>query len=145
MCLNDDFYRNPYDEDGVFHDPLSPFPYDRDWEAKGQEPVPGLKAFGPVTREDRTPHDGVEGVEKAMWKLLSRERRRKRGWSLLWRSPTFRSGRCVEIRLRFTDNEGGARVRALLKETLEGLGFMVTPLRSMPVDRDFYMAAERIA
>ncbi len=145
MCLNDDFYQNPYDEDGLYHDPYTPFPYDPGWEAKGQAPVPGLKAFGPVTRKDRTPHNGAQGIDKALWKLLYRERKRKRGWSLLWRGPEFRVGRCAEIRLRFTDDEGGARVRAVLTEALKGLGFMVTPLRPAPVDREYYRDAERIA
>ncbi len=145
MCLDDDFYRNPYDEDGIYHDPLAPFPYDPRWEDKGLEPVPGLKAFGPVTREDRTPHNGSQGLEKALWKLLNRERRRRRGWSLLWRGVEFRAGRCVEVRLRFTDDEGGKRVRATLTEALKGLGFMVTQLQPAPVDRVCYRDAERIS
>ena len=145
MCLDDERYRNPYDEDGVYHDPFAPFPYDPRWEARGQEPIRGLKAFGPVTREDLTPHDGEKGLEKAMWKLLFRERQRKRGWSLLWRGPGFRTGRCLEIRLRFTDDEGGARVKGILAEALKGLGFMVTPLRPATVDPERFRPAERFA
>ncbi len=145
MCLGDEFYENPYDEDGVYHDPFAPFPYDERWEDKGLGPVLGLKAFGPVTREDLTPHNGEQGIDRALWKLLNRERRRKRGWSLLWRGPESRTGRCAEIHLRFTDDEGGTRVKAILTEAFKGLGFMVTPLRPAPVDREWYRPAERIA
>jgi hypothetical protein len=145
MCLDDERYQHPYDEDGIYHDPFAPFPYDPRWEEKGQEPVPGLNAFGPITREDRTPHRGEEGLDKALWKLLMRERARKRGWALLWRGPMFTTGRCIDVSLRFTDNEGGARVRATLSEALKGLGYMVKPLRAMPVDREFYGEAERIS
>lgn len=145
MCLNDQRYEDPYDEEGVYRDPFEPFPYDPRWEEKGRKPILGLKAFGPVTREDLTPHNGEQGIEKALWKLLFRERQQKRGWSLLWRGPEGRTGRCAEIRLRFTDDEGGFRMKPILTESLKGLGFMVTPLRPAPVDHEWYRPAERIA
>lgn len=126
-------------------DPYAPIPYDPAWEALGQEPVPGIKVFGPVTREDRTPHDGEQGVEKAMWKLLFRERCRKRGHAFLWRSPMYHTGRCVELRLRYTDDEDGARVGALLQETFRELGFMVRATGRRPVDREVYRQAECVA
>ena len=73
MCLNDQRYEDPYDEVGVYRDPFASFPYDPRWEDKGREPILGLKAFGPVTREDRTPHNGDQGLDKALWKLLFRK------------------------------------------------------------------------
>lgn len=127
------------------HDPYAPIPYDPAWEREGETPVPGIKVFGPVTREDLTDHDGEQGVEKAMWKLLFRERCRKRGHAFVWRSPMFHTGRCVELYLRYTDDEGGSRVGETLREAFGDLGFMVSRTGRRPVDRDVYRPAECIA
>ena len=145
MCLDEEHERDLYDEDGIFRDPLEPVPYDARWEERGRAPVPGLQAFGPVSREDRTPHNGTQGLQQAIRKLTFHEKRRKRGWSLLWRGHEYDVGRCIRINLRLTDDEGGARVLRSLTRALRELGFMVQRLRPAPVDPQRYRPAERIA
>lgn len=61
------------------------------------------------------------------------------------RGVAYHTGRCIEIRLRFTDDEGGTRMKSILTQSLKDLGFMVTPLRPAPTDRESYRPAERIA
>lgn len=135
-----------YDDDGLLGDPLAPVAWQPAWDAYGEQPLPGLDVFGPVTREDLTPHDGEQGLEKALYQLLSSERRRKRGWCMLWIDDHTRAGRCAGVRFRAYDDEGGRRTIDTLEASFRRLGFMIRRrLAPLPVDRERFSRRERIA
>jgi hypothetical protein len=134
-----------YDDDGLLMDPLAPVAWDPAWDGYGEQPLPGLDVFGPITREDLTPHDGERGVDLALHELLRSERRRRGGWSMLWLSQGTRTGRCAGLKVRAFDDEGGRRTLATLEASFDRLGFMVKRRRARPVDPDFYPRKERIA
>jgi hypothetical protein len=138
----DHFQRDP---DGTLQDPLAPVPWDPAWDSWADQPLPGLAVFGPVTRADRTPHDGERGIEQALHELLWSERRRRAGWSMLWIEDRGRTGRCAAIQLRAWDDEGGQRALATLEAALGRLGFRVSRLRPTPVDLAREHRRERIA
>lgn len=136
--------RIEYDEEGVMKDPYAPIPYDPAWEQYGALPLPGIEVFGPVTREDTTPHDGEQGMEKAHWKLVFEEKRRPHGWCFLWQAHVGSTARCVRVLYRFYDDEDGMRARDTLEAAYKRLGFMVTRTGRQPVDRELFRKAERI-
>jgi|GEM_PF-3806754 len=135
-----------YDEDGLLGDPLLPVAWELAWDEYGEQPLPGLDVFGPITREDLTPHDGEAGLEIALYQLLSSERRRREGWCMLWTHVYSRTPRCVGLRFRAFDDEGGVRTLATLDASFKRLGFTVKHgVRRLPVDRERYTRRERIA
>ena len=68
------------------------------------------------------------------------------GWSVLWTGTGFRSGRCIRLRWRVADDEGGDRAAETLLEAFRELGYMVTKkLGRRPVDRSVFRSCERIA
>ena len=145
MRAPDEINHYRYDEDGLMMDPLAPVAWDSSWDAYGDAPLPGLDAFGPITREDLTPHDGERGIELALYQLLGSERRRRSGWSMLWINDYARTGRCAGIQFRAFDDEGGKRTVATLEASFKRLGFMVKRFRPKPVDPETYRRTERIA
>lgn len=135
-----------YYEDGMLCDPLAPVAWDPAWDAYGDQPLPGIDVFGPVTPEHRTPHDGERGLELALYQLLGSERRRRKGWCMLWIDDYARTGRCAGVRFRAWDDEGGVRTIDTLEASFKRLGFMVhRRLRPQPVNRERFGRKERIA
>ncbi len=134
MRAPDEINHYRYDEDGLLMDPLAPVAWDPSWDGYGEQPLPGLDALGPITREDLTPHDGERDIELALYQLLGSGRRRRAGWCMLWIKDYARTGRCAGIQFRAFDDEDGKRTIGTLEASFRHLGFMVKRFRPMPVD-----------